>query len=121
VVGYDAVVAGEVPAGPIYPCLPTDRLLADSRWLGLLRELMLEVIATANACGHTVGPDYADKEIERTRGMGSYRASTLIDFERGSPLELESLFVRPLEEARAAGVPVPRLEAVRRVLTGLAG
>ena len=105
----------------IGPCLPTDRLLADPRWLALVRELMLEVIATATALGHAIPPSYADEEIGRTRGMGSYRASTLVDFERGSPLELESLFLRPLREARAAGVPVLRLEAVRRVLTGLAG
>jgi 2-dehydropantoate 2-reductase len=101
-------------------CLPTDQLLGDPRWLALVRELMLEVIAAANALGHRIEPGYADAEIERTREMGSYRASTLIDYERGSPLELESLFREPLRQARAAGVPTVRLEAVSRVLTGLA-
>ena len=61
----------------------------------------------------------SDHEIERTRVMGAYRASTLVDFERGQPLELESLFLEPLRQARAAGVRAPRLEALCRVLTAL--
>jgi 2-dehydropantoate 2-reductase len=51
--------------------------------------------------------------------MGAYKASTLIDFERGLPLELETLFLEPLRRAKAAGVPVPRLEALCRVLEQL--
>ena len=51
--------------------------------------------------------------------MGAYKASTLIDFERGRPLELESLFLEPLHAAQKAGVAVPRLEALCRVLTKL--
>jgi 2-dehydropantoate 2-reductase len=51
--------------------------------------------------------------------MGEYKASTLIDFERGLPLELESLFLEPLRRAQQAGVPVPRLSALCRVLESL--
>ena len=52
--------------------------------------------------------------------MGAYKASTLLDFELGRPLELESLFLEPLRQARAAGVAVPRLEALCRLLGALA-
>jgi ketopantoate reductase len=41
--------------------------------------------------------------------MGAYRASTLIDFERGQRLELRSLFLEPLRQATQAGVAMPRL------------
>jgi 2-dehydropantoate 2-reductase len=51
--------------------------------------------------------------------MGAYRASTLIDFERGRPLELKSLFLEPLRLAQKEGVPVPRLEALCRILERL--
>jgi 2-dehydropantoate 2-reductase len=51
--------------------------------------------------------------------MGAYKASTLLDFERGKPLELKSLFLEPLRQARAAGVKVPRLEALCTVLQTL--
>jgi 2-dehydropantoate 2-reductase len=85
-----------------------------------VRDLMGEVIAAANALGHPIPLNYGDGEIQRTREMGSYRASTLIDFERGQELELDSLFLEPLRQARQAGVPMPRLEALARVLTDLA-
>ena len=51
----------------------------------------------------------AEEHIDRTRTMGAYKASTLLDFERGQPLELESMFLEPLRQAQTAGVPVPRL------------
>ena len=51
--------------------------------------------------------------------MGAYKASTLIDFERGQALELEDLFLEPLLQAQKAGVPTPRLEALCTILTQL--
>jgi 2-dehydropantoate 2-reductase len=51
--------------------------------------------------------------------MGPYKASTLIDFERGKPLEIESLFVEPLRRAREARVTVPRLAALCSLLQQL--
>ena len=51
--------------------------------------------------------------------MGAYRASTLIDFERGQPLELESMFLEPLRQAQTAGVPVPRLVRLCEVLASI--
>ena len=101
------------------PVLTTDKLLADPRWKKLLRDLMLEVIATAGALGFEIPASYAEEQIERTRTMGAYRASTLIDFERHQPLELEGMFLEPLRRAQAAGVPVPRLAALCKVLQQL--
>jgi 2-dehydropantoate 2-reductase len=118
--GYDAVVNGGMPAGaPVGPCLTTDRLLGDPQWERLVRELMLEVIAAANARDLRIAESFAIQQIERTRLMGAYKASTLIDFERGQPLELESLFLRPLEEAQRAGVAAPRLSALCGLLKRL--
>ena len=94
-------------------------MLADSRWEQLVRELMLEVIAAANALGYKVSESLVAEQIERTRTMGAYKASTLIDFERGQPLELESMFLEPLRRARKAGVATPRLEALCAVLKEL--
>ena len=62
---------------------------------------------------------FADEQIERTRTMGAYRASTLIDFERRQPLELQGLFLEPLRQAVQAGVPMPRLSALCGVLGDL--
>jgi 2-dehydropantoate 2-reductase len=101
----------------LHHCLTTDILLGDPRWAQLVRELMLEVIAAARALGHQVPDTFADQLIERTRAMGAYKASTLLDFERGQPLELESLFLEPLRQAAQAGIAMPRLAALCAVLT----
>ncbi len=108
-----------LPAQAVSLCLTTDKLLADPRWAQLVRELMLEVIAAARALGFDIRDALADKQIERTRAMGAYKASTLIDFERGQPLELQSLFLGPLRQATQAGVPMPRLSALCAVLEDL--
>jgi 2-dehydropantoate 2-reductase len=119
-VGFDAVINGQLnQSTSLGQCLATDTLLGDAKWAGLVRDLMLEVTATAHALGLDVPDGLADKQIERTRTMGSYRASTLLDFERGQPLELQNLFLEPLRQAQAAHVPVPRLAALCRVLSDL--
>ncbi|HUD47685.1 MAG TPA: 2-dehydropantoate 2-reductase [Candidatus Baltobacteraceae bacterium] len=118
--GYDAVVRGRMePGAKLQFCLTTDLLLGDPRWEQLARELMMETIAAARAKGLGVPESAAEHQISRTRQMGSYKASTLIDFERGQPLELESLFLEPCREARQIGVPCPRLEALCAVLMQL--
>jgi 2-dehydropantoate 2-reductase len=101
------------------PTLTTDKLLGDARWEKLVREVMLEVISAARALGYDVPDSLADKQIERTRTMGAYKASTLLDFEKGLPLELESLFLEPLRQAKQVGASVPRLEALCHILQQL--
>jgi 2-dehydropantoate 2-reductase len=123
--GYEALVTQ--PSTPInrepalnpQPVLTTDKLLADPRWKKLLRDLMLEVIAAAGALGFEIPVAFAEEQTERTRTMGAYKASTLLDFELGRPLELESMFFEPLRRAQTAGVPVPRLTRLCEVLQQL--
>jgi len=104
---------------PLGPCLTTDKLICNPTWLGIVRELMAEVTAAANALGFDIPGSFADDLINKTRTMGAYKASTLIDFERGKPLELQSMFIEPLHQAHAAGVKMPRLAALCEVLTAL--
>jgi 2-dehydropantoate 2-reductase len=117
--GVEAVLSGQLNGEPGI-CLTTDKLLGDARWETLVRELMLEIVRAARAMGYEIPESVADYQIERTRGMGAYKASTLIDFERGQPLELETLFLEPLRQAHKAGVECPRLEALCAVLGELA-
>jgi len=121
VAGYDNCLSGTftgaVPTNLV--CASTDILLADEGWTTLVRELMAEVIRAANALGFKVRESLAEKNIEATRIMGAYKASTLIDFERGHALELDSLFLEPLRQARAAGVATPRLAALCSLLSRL--
>jgi 2-dehydropantoate 2-reductase len=115
--GYDAIITGKVdPTKKLGPCLTSDVLLAEPHWEDLVRDLMMETIRTAQALGLPVKDSAAQKQIDRTREMGAYRASTLIDFERGQELELDALFFEPLRQAKKAGVKTPRLEGMCQVL-----
>jgi 2-dehydropantoate 2-reductase len=119
VAGYESVISGEVGETKSDACLTTNVLLGNSRWEELVRELMHEVIATAQAFGLKLEVSIIEKQIKRTREMGDYKASTLVDFEQRKPLELEALFLEPLRQAQKAGVQTPRLAALCKVLQQL--
>jgi 2-dehydropantoate 2-reductase len=118
--GIEAVLRGHVREGAaLGSCLTTDRLLADPQWRQLVRQLMTEVIASAGALGFSIPESIIEDRLQKTRNMGAYKASTLIDFERGQPLEVDSLFLEPLRRAQAAGIETPRLAALCQVLVQL--
>lgn len=120
VAGFDAVVQGRLTAVPARTAtLPTDELLGDPRWAGLVDALMREVILAGRGRGFDLPDQLVAENLERTRCMASYKASTLLDFERGLPLERASLFEEPRRQAIARGVPVPRLAALCGLLEQL--
>jgi 2-dehydropantoate 2-reductase len=104
---------------PLYPCLTTDKLLADPRWHALVRELMHEIITAARAQGHDIPFELADKMIKNTSEMGAYKPSTLLDFEHGHPLELETMFQEPLRRAEKTKASLPQLSRLCEVLRRL--
>ena len=117
--GWEALQTGEL-SDTIGESWPTDRLLADERWEGEVRTIMAEIITAAAAQDIALPPELAERMVKNTRAMGAYHASTVIDFQLGRPLELESLFLEPLRRAQAAGAVVPRLQALCVVLEKLA-
>lgn len=121
-VGLEAMNKVRSPQGalqPSGPCLTTDLLLDKDGWEEWVRGLMLEVIAAARAKGLKVEESLAHEQMEKTRIMGAYKPSTLVDFERGQPLELNTLFLEPLRQAREAGAATPRLARLCEVLVAL--
>src|SRR5438874_13598983 len=71
--GYDAFVSLPSTLDPRYfsgACLTTDKLLSDSKWEQLVRELMREIIAAARALKFKLSEELVDQQIERTRSMG---------------------------------------------------
>jgi 2-dehydropantoate 2-reductase len=117
--GIEAMLDMEQPMKRVQPAMTTDQLLADPGWCALVREVMLEIIAAANAKGLGIESALAQANIDRTLKLGAYRASTLVDFERGQPLELDTLFLEPFRQAQAAGVATPRLARLGEVLKEL--
>ena len=88
----------------------TDVLLADRAIEDRIRVLMEEVLAAANAQGLGVDPSWIEWNIERTRPMGPYKPSTMIDFVEGRELELGPIWEEPLRRAKHAGVETPAME-----------
>lgn len=94
----------------------TDVLLADRRTEDEMRALMSEVVTAARALGLPLGDELIDSNIERTRPMGPYRTSSMIDFVAGREVEVAPIWEEPLRQATAAGVAMPRLtDLLRRI------
>jgi 2-dehydropantoate 2-reductase len=92
----------------------TDVLLESGGTENEIRALMREVIAAARALGLELGDDLIDFNIDRTRPMGPYRTSSMIDFVEGREVEVGPIWQEPLRRAKAAGVPMPHTEALLR-------
>lgn len=87
----------------------TDTLLADPAIEREVRALMAEVIAAARAQGLSLSDELIDFNVERTRPMGPYRPSSMIDYVEGREVEVDPIWGEPLRRAEAAGVPMPHL------------
>lgn len=100
----------------------TDVLLANPSIENEIRTLMHEVIVAADAQGITLDPNLIKSNIERTRPMGPYQPSTMIDFIEGRELELGPIWEEPLRRAKAAGVKMPALRRlIKRMSARLIG
>jgi 2-dehydropantoate 2-reductase len=92
----------------------TDVLLASAAGETEIRTLMAEVIAAGRALGLDLGDDLIDYNVNRTRPMGAYRTSSMIDFVEGRELEVLPIWQEPLRQAQAAGCPMPHTEELLR-------
>jgi 2-dehydropantoate 2-reductase len=97
---------------------PVNLLLAEAACRRLVHELMLEVIAAANAQGLTtpIAEGYADSMLAFTDAMGEYRPSMQIDREEGRPLEVGSILRTPLAFGQRQGIAMPRVEMLTTLL-----
>ena len=99
--------------------LDTSTILAQDGLRLLTLELMEETIAIANACGQKLPTALALEMVRRTSSMAPYKTSTLIDFEAGRPLEIESIWGETLRRGEEAGINAPRLSMMVRLLRAL--
>lgn len=87
--------------------LPTDQLVNHPEGLKLVRTIMAEVVAAANALGAALPQQVIETRIAFTKTMGPYRSSMQIDRELGRDMEIEAILGEPVRTATKAGVPVP--------------
>ena len=99
----------------------TDVLLAAPATESLIREVMQEVINAAHAQGLDLEEALIDSNIERTRPMGAYRTSSMIDFVEGREVEVTPIWEEPLRRAQQLGIAMPQTERLlQRIRTRLA-
>jgi 2-dehydropantoate 2-reductase len=92
--------------------ITTDVVLQSAETEAEVWALMREVQASAAAYGVVIPDEFVVDQVERTRPMGPYKPSTMIDYVEGKPLEVEPIWGEPLRRAKAKGVGTPRLEAL---------
>jgi 2-dehydropantoate 2-reductase len=92
--------------------ITTDRICADPRLAAEARALMVEVKRAAAAFGFAIPDAFIEKQFDVTPPMGPYQPSSLVDFLAGREVEVEAIWGEPLRRAKAAGVPMPRLEGL---------
>jgi 2-dehydropantoate 2-reductase len=97
----------------------TDELMADPSARALVRSLMAEVGAGAQAVGRPLPDGFIDQMLRSTDEMVPYRPSMKLDFDAGRPLEVDAIYARPVAAARAAGVELTRIESLQRQLAFL--
>lgn len=82
----------------------------------LVREMMQEVIAAAEADGHPLPPQIIDSNIDGTRKMPAYKNSMALDYLNDRPIELDAILGNVVAIAQQHNVPVPRLETMLAAL-----
>lgn len=96
-----------------------DKVVEDPGLRQLAVKIMDETNAIANAdlkCnGEKVEPldeSVKDQMLTLSDGMGPYKTSTMLDFVNRRSMEVKYIFRKPLERAKALGIPTPYLETI---------
>jgi 2-dehydropantoate 2-reductase len=101
--------------------IDTATIMGDKNLRQLTLDLMDEVIATANKCGHALPNDAWREHVKRSDAMSGYKPSTLQDWEAGKPLEIEAIWGEPVRRAHAVGAKMPLTEMIYELLKQMDG
>lgn len=78
----------------------------------LVRAIMEEIAAVAQAAGYPLAPDIVELNIGSTYKMPPYKTSMLLDFEAGRPMETEAILGNAMRCGQELGVAIPHLETL---------
>jgi 2-dehydropantoate 2-reductase len=99
----------------------TDMIMKNPHSRDLVKRLMHEVCEGASVCGHPVENAFIEEMLSYTDSMTPYRTSMKIDFDEKRPMEVDSIFGAPLDEAAKAGTALPLLSMLYGELKYLDG
>jgi 2-dehydropantoate 2-reductase len=86
-------------------------VIADGGTRAVARTMMLEAQAVGEKVGVTFPLD-VDARIKGAQDVGVHKPSTLVDLERGRPMEIEPLLGAVVEMGKLVGLPMPTCETV---------
>jgi len=95
----------------------TDLLLSHPATRRLIRQQMMEIVrATKHQGIRGINEAFVEKMISMTVEMVPNSPSMKLDFDFHRPMEIKYNYTRPLEKARAVGMPMPKLEMLEAEL-----
>ena len=97
----------------------TDGLIKNAAIRNRCLTMMNEVSTAAKACARPIEDAFIRKMMADTEKMRPYAPSMKLDFDRGNPMEIESIYGEPLRAARSAGIEMPETEALYHELKAL--
>lgn len=90
----------------------TAAILDDPSLENRVRDLMTEIVQTSAGLGYEQPASLIEDMIHRTRTMEAYKPSSLIDYLDGREVELEAIWGEPIRHAAAAGLVMPKVQAL---------
>ncbi|MCH8473869.1 MAG: 2-dehydropantoate 2-reductase [Opitutales bacterium] len=99
--------------------ITTDRIMASPELVQLGQTLVSEIAFAAKARGYLLEENFLQKQFNKTRSMGAYAPSSLLDYQAGKAVEVEPIFGIPLRRGEEAGVSLPTLRALYLLLCHL--
>jgi 2-dehydropantoate 2-reductase len=97
----------------------TNQLVRNPETRALCKMLMHEVAAAAAACARPIESAFIEKMMVDTEKMKPYATSMKLDFDRGSRMEIESIYGNPIRAAKAVGMAMPETEKIYQKLCSL--
>jgi 2-dehydropantoate 2-reductase len=99
--------------------ITSDKVMADPFLAAEARALMYEIRRAAAALGYEISEKFIDGQLKQTPKLGAYKPSSMIDWEAGREVEVETIWGEPLRRATAAGVDCPRFALLYALLRQL--
>ena len=85
----------------------------------LAKALMKEIITLAATVGYDIPLAFIDEQFVKTRQMGPYKPSSLLDFLADRPVEVDAIWGEAVAEARRRQVETHHLETLYHLLRAL--
>ncbi len=90
----------------------TDLIMKNKSSRAMITEIMLEVTHGARVCGHDLDDQFVEIMLNATSQMIDYLPSMKLDHDAGRPMEVDSIYWRPIQEAANNGFDMQKSKII---------